>query len=249
MVSRPPCGCTICGVESHLQRELSSFDPVVLSHLFSPCPHLRGYSDLSSLLSSLRNLSAKEVADEYLSELLSIRAEQPALIESLLVIAFVPMLHRIVRQVSTHQSTLTPDDISQQALTFLVKVLQSNDLRGRRSHFAFAISRGVKRQLFGWAKREGSTPSQAIEQFSENMGVQAGFERQVFMRHFLHHSLRRGVINSDELNLLIDFKLGEVPCDSSSNSCPASNAVRQKMKRLLAKLRRAARQTSHPNTT
>jgi DNA-directed RNA polymerase specialized sigma24 family protein len=65
--------------------------------------------------------------------------------------------------------------------------------------------------------------------------------------HFLHRCVSRGLLGNAELDLLIQIKLdgntGEEVAESNSIT---SNAVRQRMKRLLAKLRRLARSRMSP---
>ena len=67
------------------------------------------------------------------------------------------------------------------------------------------------------------------------------FERYASLRHFLHRCVTRDLLTNAELDLLIQFNLnetnGEEFADSNGTS---SNAVRQKLKRLFAKLRRLA---------
>ncbi len=128
----------------------------------------------------------------------------------------------------------------------LLEFLRSDDMRVRQSHFAFAISRAVKRQVFAWAAREGM--KQALLNHAGDafppLVIEEPFERYAQLRHFLHRCAARGDLTYSELDLLFQFKLeglhnGEDLHASNGNS--SSNAVRQKLKRLLAKLRRLAR--------
>jgi hypothetical protein len=179
-------------------------------------------------------------------ELLNLRAARPTFTDSLLVLVFVPMLHRTVRRVVMWQPLLVEEDVVQQALGVLLEFLRSDDMRVRQSHFAFAISRAVKRQVFAWAAREGM--KQALVNHAGDafppLVIEEPFERYAQLRHFLNRCATRGDLSDSELNLLIQFKLegagnGEVLSTSNGNS--SSNAARQKLKRLLAKLRRLAR--------
>lgn len=62
------------------------------------------------------------------------------------------------------------------------------------------------------------------------------------LRHFLHRCVTRGDLTGAELDLLIQFKLeGTNGEDFQSFNGNASNALRQRLKRLLTKLRRLAR--------
>jgi hypothetical protein len=117
---------------------------------------LRQCASVSNLLLFLRASPADARSDELLGELFRIRAARPAFVESLLVLAFVPMLHRTIRRVVRYQPALAEEDVTQQALSFLLQFLRSNQTQARQSHFAFAISRAVKRQVFEWARREGT---------------------------------------------------------------------------------------------
>jgi DNA-directed RNA polymerase specialized sigma24 family protein len=154
------------------------------------------------------------------------------------------MLHGTIRRVSRQQPELSPDDITQQALSFLLQYLRSDELHARQSHFAFAISRAVKRQVFEWANRESGKTGLLSYYNGETLAalaVEEPFERYVLLRHFLHRCVTKGLLADAELDLLIQFKLngtnGEEFADFNGTS---SNAVRQRLKRLLAKLRRLA---------
>jgi hypothetical protein len=172
------------------------------------------------------------------------RAARPAFIESLLVLAFVPMLHRTIRRVVRYQPALAEEDITQQALSFLLQFLRSEEMLSRQTHFAFAISRGVKRPVFEWARREG-TKDALLDHGGDivlPLALEESFERYAQLRHFLHRCVARGDLNKTELNLLIQFKLeGTNGEDFESPNGNASNALRQRLKRLLTKLRRLAR--------
>lgn len=167
-----------------------------LGRLFSASELLREYRTVSSLLSDLKTSPANARSDQLLHELFAIRAPAPAITESLLIPTFLPMLHGTVRRVSRQQPGLSLEDISQQALSFLLQYLQSQELQARQSHFGFAISRAVKRQVFEWASREngkmgltdhcdGEAPAPAA--FEES------FERYAFLRHFLHRCVTKGL--------------------------------------------------------
>lgn len=239
------CDCPLCIIELRLLRDLARSDSETLRELFSMSECLREYPSPSSLLSHLKASPADAGSDELLRELFAVRASHSSFIESLLVLTFLPMLHGTVRRVSRQQPGLSQEDISQQALSFLLQYLRSQELQARQSHFAFAISRAVKRQMFEWANRENAKSGMTNHfdgEASTALAFEEPFERYTFLRHFLHRCVTRGQLTDAELNLLIDFKLngtnGEELADFNGTS---SNAVRQKLKRLLAKLRRLAR--------
>ena len=150
------CDCTLCKIELRLLHDLSRTDSHALSEVFSLSERLRAYPSVSSLLSDLKTSPVDLRSDQLLHELFAIRASAPAITESLLILTFLPMLHGTVRRVSRQQPGLSLEDISQQVLSFLLQYLRSQELQARQSHFAFAISRAVKRQVFEWASRESA---------------------------------------------------------------------------------------------
>jgi DNA-directed RNA polymerase specialized sigma24 family protein len=239
------CDCALCIIELRLLGDLSRSDSDALGELFSMSERLREYPSASSLLSHLKASPANAGSDELLRELFAVRASNPSFTEGLLVLTFLPMLHGTVRRVSRQQPGLLQEDISQQALSFLLQYLRSQELQARQSHFAFAISRAVKRQMFEWAGRENAKTGMTNHFDGEALAAlvfEESFERYAFLRHFLHRCVTKGLLTDAELNLLIDLKLngtnGEEFADFNGTS---SNAVRQRLKRLLAKLRRLAR--------
>lgn len=238
------CHCALCNIEARLLSDLSFAEAGAIDKLFSTSQSLGQYSSASNLLSHLKMSPADATSDELLRELFAIRTLNPESVESLLVLAFLPMLHGTVRRVARQQPGLSHEDITQQALSFLLQFLRSDELQKRQSHFAFVISRAVKRQLFEWASRESGKTGLLNHFNDETFSMSAGdgsFERHALLRHFLHRCVTKGLLTDSELNLLIDFKLygtnGEELADFNGTS---SNAVRQRLKRLLAKLRRLA---------
>jgi DNA-directed RNA polymerase specialized sigma24 family protein len=239
------CGCTLCDIELHLLSDLSHREAGAFREMFSNFQGLRQYSSASTLLLHLRASPADARSDELLRELFASRGINPAFIEGLLVLVFLPMLHGTIRRVGKQQPGLAQEDITQQALSFLLQYLRSDELRSRQSHFAFAVSRAVKRQVFEWANRESGKTGLLRYYDGESFAALAAeepFERYALLRHFLHRCVTKGLLADAELDLLIQFKLngtnGEEFADFNGTS---ANAVRQKLKRLLAKLRRLAK--------
>jgi hypothetical protein len=238
------CACALCEMEPRLLASLAVADEPLSAFSESSLP--LAYSSIADLVRLLRASPAHAESDALLGEIFKVRAARPMFIDSLLVLVFVPMLHRTVRRVAIWQPQLAEEDIVQQVLSALLEFLRSDEIRVRRSHFAFAISRAVKRQVFAWAAREG-TKEALLDRGSDvfpPLAVEDSFERYAQLRHFLHGCVTRGVLTETELNLLIQFKLegasnGEGLHASNGNS--SSNATRQRLKRLLAKLRRFAR--------
>jgi len=208
--------------------------------------HLPQIPSIPALLSELRTSAADPRSDELFRKLFAARETNPRLVETFLVLAFLPMLHHTIRRVGKHQPTLSADDITQQALTILLQFLRSEQLRLRASHFAFAISRAVKRRMFEWASREGSVNGARAEvngEFFAALTIEEPYERHVLLCHFLDRCVAKGLLTDAEVDVLIQFKLegGNESLEANGSRENSSNAARQRMKRLVAKLRRLAR--------
>jgi hypothetical protein len=161
--------------------------------------------------------------------------------EILLLLAVVPALHATVRSVARACPSLNKEDISQQALAIVMARVHGDQWRGRKTHLAYSLARELRRDIFLWAKNETRFVSEPESYSSPERSASAAelFERDVQLRHFLHRSLTTGALDGDDLELLIEFKL-EGSMEDSRNG-PITNAVRQRMKRLLSKMRRRAR--------
>jgi hypothetical protein len=127
----------------------------------------------------------------------------------------------------------------------LLRFLDSGQLQARRDYLGFAIARRVKRAAFESAEHE--LRSFVFAEDTQGLALNGSgdsFERLVLLRHFLDRAVRRGVLNRDEFDLLIQFKL-ENALDGDA-SAAHSNAHRQRLKRLVMKLRRVAAQRGAP---
>ena len=244
VTSGPTCRCLLCRIETQLAGELASSSAAYDAIRGTAANGLRAFASPFHLLSHLRATQAGPSSDDLFRELLAARAVEPQFVEALMIVAFVPVLHGTVRRIAKQQSRLTRADITQQALSVFLQVLRSDQIEKRQSHFAFAISRAVKRQLFEWAGREGAVhgPGRGEDQNAPLQLMDDEFmERHAVLRHFLHRCIEKGFLGDAEVDLLIQIKLdgntGEEIAESNSTT---SNAVRQRMKRLLAKLRRLA---------
>lgn len=239
MRDRPCCRCPLCRIETELLTDFLDPDlQEACRQVLSSSPALGAFLGPGGLLEHLRLCRETSSSDAILSAML--RAKETfrnGIVERLMILAFLPCMHASVRHVTKRYPYLSPEDASQQALQSLLRFLESEQLRTRQTFLGFAISRRVKRAIFEWAERE--TRARAFEgEPLDFESPQNSVERLALLRHFLDRAVRRGVLSDDELNLLVQFKLE----NGSENGIPenSSNAHRQRLKRLLSKLRRIA---------
>jgi len=239
MRDRPCCRCPLCRIETELLTDFLDPDlQEACRQVLSSSPALGPFSGPGGLLEHLRLCRETSSSDAILSSML--RAKETfrnGIVERLMILAFLPCMHASVRHVTKRYPYLSPEDASQQALQSLLRFLESEQLRTRQTFLGFAISRRIKRAIFEWAERE--TRARVFEgEALDFESTQDSVERLALLRHFLDRAVRRGLLSSDELNLLVQFKLE----NGLENGIPenSSNAHRQRLKRLLSKLRRMA---------
>ncbi len=247
------CRCLVCDLERTLSIEIAGSNLEVCYRVFAHSHSLLATfpsaSDLVAFLHTRTTNNGIPISDRIVRDLLQTSATNGDAggLRDLLLLAFIPMLHSTSRQVANRYPSLSHDDISQHVVLSLLQILGSAEFYGRRSHAAFAISRVLKRNVFEWAARESrfSVRSEQQETALDSVFVRDAaepIERAVLLRHFLHRCHERGLLTGDDLELLVQFKLDTIRDRKAGGSVAVySNASRQRMKRILGKLRRIAR--------
>lgn len=247
------CRCLICALERSLTTQLAERHYEKRYQQFAEsCSLLSAFPSAFDLIAYLHTSrkanNGAHAVDRILAELLQTMATDGdvAALRDLLLLAFIPTLHSTSRRVAARYPSLSTDDIAQHAVASLLQALDSPEFNGRSSHVAFAISRILKRNAFEWAERECRSPvyGAAMEMFTDapsSYDTPEPIERAVLLRHFLHRCHQRGLLTGEDLNLLVHFKLDAARDAESGGPAAYSNAARQRMKRLLGKLRRIAR--------
>jgi len=194
MSERPCCRCPLCRIERNLLARFSDSREQELYRAFvSSTRSLSTFPDVPALLAHLRASQGDPRTDDIFRDLLEAGAAPPGLVEAFFVLAFVPVIHRTLRQVTALQPSLPLEDATQEALRSLLQVLRSDEFRVRQTHIAFAIARAVKRSLFAWAKREGMVVA-VDQQISEDaflVSEEELFEQHAVLRHFCIVVFRR----------------------------------------------------------
>jgi len=247
MTTRSVCRCLLCQLEIHLKRQLSetrsgeNFSKVAASG-----PLLSGFPNAFALTAHLRscrsNGNGTHPADPVLLEVLHLRyGTLDTLLRDVLLLAFIPVLHTASRQIAQRYPLLSNEDTLQHLVTALLETFDSPKLLTRDSHVAFAISRMAKRSTFDWAERQTRTPGNAdrdqLLTESPVSGIPEPLERTVLLRHFLCRCQREGLLTGADIELLVRIKLEGHLGETNGEY---SNALRQRIKRLLGKLRHAA---------
>jgi DNA-directed RNA polymerase specialized sigma24 family protein len=245
MMTKSRCDCLVCRLEASLIAELSDdrnreqFRPFALSS-----PSLSAFPSPSDLIRKLHDFNNHAGnSDQILLVLLRQNSDSllRPLLQKLLLLVFVPTVHRTTSQIAATFPPLTRDDIAQHLFIFLLEILDSNEMAARHSHLAFTISRKMRRSAFRWAIRESrgyrlhetdSTPPAFIELTTDDEVLQ----------EFLDSCQQRGWLSTEERRLLTQFKLeGVSGPELSLRSGHSAVAVRHRVQRIVSKLRRIAR--------
>jgi hypothetical protein len=248
------CRCLICALERRLTVQLAERHHEERYRQFADSRSLLSAfpsaAELIAYLHSCRSSgNGTHPADHILAELLQVTSTEGdvAALRDVLLLTFIPSLHATFRRVASRYPSLSTDDIAQHTVASLLQTLGSPEFYGRNSHVAFAISRILKRNAFEWAERECRSPAhatgcEALPEVPSTGDTLEPIEHATLLWHFLHRCQQRGLLTSEDLELLVHFKL-DVARDRMSGGPAAvySNASRQRMKRLLGKLRRIAR--------
>jgi hypothetical protein len=150
-----------------------------------------------------------------------------------------------LRQIAKQYPSVPSNDTAQHLVATFLEALDSTMLHGRNSHLAFALSRMVRRKVFDWAKRESRSPDSAepgdpLPEPASPLGIPEPLESAA-LRHSLFRCERQGLLSGADLELPVHIKLEASRSEPGQTSLVYSNALRQKIKRLLRKLRDAAR--------
>jgi DNA-directed RNA polymerase specialized sigma24 family protein len=253
------CDCLICRLEASFIAELSEERSDEEFRLFTvSSPLLSGFPGAFELVRKLQQYDNQEQnpsSDEILLDLLG-RGDEAALepmCQRLLLLVFIPTVHRTTSQIVQTFPSLTRDDTAQHLFAALLEFLHSRELRSRHSHLGFTIARKIRRSAFRWAIREShrslrdetAGESTTLLETDQSLGDP---HAPILLRQFLDNCQRRGWLSIEERELLTQFKLEGISCpELARQNGHSAVAIRHRVQRLLDRLRRIA-QTSENGT-
>lgn len=255
MSARPSCCCPVCELERALLVEINR-QPNQNEYrtLASQSSILSAFPTGADLLSHLHESYAAEThasgSDAILGELLRIsRDPQSQIGRHLLLLILMPAIHRTSSQIIAGFPSLMRDDIAQHLVTAVLDIISSPAMRTQTSHFAFSITRAMRRSAFRWAVREAdlALAKNGEGTILQDLPVDAGasFEPKILLSEFLSRCLSSGLLSPVEHELLVLFKIRGVSSEFLAARQKVSEvAFRHRMQRVMEKLRRAARAPS-----
>jgi DNA-directed RNA polymerase specialized sigma24 family protein len=253
MMAGSNCVCLICRLETSLIAELNEdCSQQEYRLLIAHNQTLTAFPTALALVEQLHRQQKQDqnsLSDRILLELLRPSSDVPlcALRHNLLLLAFIPTMHRTATQVTTAFPAIARDDAAQHLFAILLEFLPSKELRSRRSHLAFTVARKIRRSAFRWAIRDSriSLRNEIDGTATAVLETDASAEdsrSKILLRQFLDDCERRGWLSSEERVMLAEFKLeGISGPELARRSGHSVIAIRHRIQRILDRLRRIAR--------
>jgi DNA-directed RNA polymerase specialized sigma24 family protein len=249
MMAGSNCDCLICRAEKSLVLKLEDVTvPVELQPVedASGFPvSFKGALDLVDALHASVPPTGTALADRLLVGL--VRANASALAcstcQQLLLLAFIPTIHRTATHVRVAFPSLARDDVSQHVIVLFLESLSSGQFQRFGSHVAFAIARILRRRAFRWAIRESrlAPPENIPEGLGEDLSDREPLPAETVLERFLDNCQSAGWLSGEERHLLVEFKLRGVSCQElARRNGHSAVAIQHRIQRLVERLRRLA---------
>ena len=246
------CNCHICKIERHLVVSLSeqpcSDEFLTVANSATPLATFSNALALVEHLHAQRNgvisvPSASEIVGSLIqNDSLVFRAE---LKNSILVLAFIPMIHRTYREVRAWFREIEPEDIAQQILALFLDLVGSVSPMPMNNYLPIALTRTLRKNSFRWAEKEKRHTMQRetdkSQEFAEP-GANDTFETVSVLNDFLNHCHRIGILSTFERDLLIKLKVEGFFAKEiiQTHTALSEKAVHWRVERILQRLRKAA---------
>lgn len=255
------CNCPVCSVERLLF--LSVAEPPGTERflkLAANSPVLATFINASALIHHLHNQKDGDYCPPSVSEVLAALIQagratrDPETSQSVLVLAFMPAIHRTYRETCAWFQEISTDDIAQQILLLFLELADSAPLGLLNGQLSFALARSLRRNTLRWARRQ-QLMLMDRERFAEERTKQdephenAHFESTSFLRDFLDYSVRIGILSEFERDLLIKVKLDGFGAKEVLDRHPvlSAKAVHLRIQRIMKRLQDAAWEFPSPN--
>ena len=163
--------------------------------------------------------------------------------QQLLLLAYMPAIHRAYVEVCQQFPSLSAEDVAQQASLVLLEAARSPAMRNQNGYLPIALARDFRKRLIRWAFGETheSVFSEEVSAAHPEPASDESFEDTVLLEDFLSQWQRAGVLSPEECDLLRKFKCEGFQANElvGSNAGNTTNAVQMRLKRMMKRLRHA----------
>ena len=251
MIPAKGCHCPMCRTERQLIASLEhSNGKKSFQKLCGLCPPIAQFSSISEFISHLHttdgNSKRHRRNDQLLPALVQALAgnQSDSVLQAVLILAFIPALHRTSRDVFFLFPSLYEQDVCQQVLATFLRVSLSPSIQRRTGFVPIAVTRTVRKIVFRWAFREVHEAGIQKEPGSSNPNLARPdpFESYLLLRDFFQHCERTGVLAASEQQVLTRLKLEGLSAKQLAQleGSTSEEAVHHRSYRIMARLRKAA---------
>jgi len=254
MVENRRCRCVICSVERQLASDLR--EPATVGRFRTSVvntPILSDFESPGAILAFLHGHPHDSIrirqSNDIIKALLGSKdsCDGEFLFQDLLLLAFVPTLHKTYREICFRFADLHREDVGQQVLTSFLELTNSPALQRRNGYFSAALARGVRKSVFRWAIKESRMVPQAelLDAFPSNHAepiADVDLETPCVLRSFLTRCIETGVLTHSEYDLLVKFSLEGLQAKelANGNSGLTPTAFHRRLQRIMTRLRETA---------
>jgi len=243
------CRCVVCDVERSLLNSLSTqtarthFQALarnhsILNHFDSPADvivqlheHERTEAVNHKAWNGILHALVDSIADRTFEEIG----------QQLLLLAYMPAIHKVYREACQKFPGLCPEDIAQQAALCFLETARSPEMQILNGHLPAALSRRFRQSLFRWAIGE-LRQSLPLEEIASNIPeTQArNFEEGIALKQLLSKAQHKGILSARECELVRKFHCeGFQPEElRESKDGPSAIALYYRIQRAVHRLRR-----------
>jgi hypothetical protein len=243
------CRCVVCEVERSLLNSLSTQTAQThfqaLAHNYPALDHFDSPADV---IAQLHEHEQVEIVNHkawngILHALVESIADRTAeeIGQQLLLLAYMPAIHKVYREACRKLPGLCPEDIAQQAALCFLETARSPEIQSLNGNLPGALAMRFRRRLFRWAISElrQSFPLEEIaghipETHARNL------EEGIFLEQLLSKAQRMGILSTSECKLVRKFHCeGFLPEElRESGDCPSAIALYYRIQRAVHRLRR-----------
>jgi DNA-directed RNA polymerase specialized sigma24 family protein len=246
------CNCHICKIERHLIVSLSEqpYSDEFLA-VANPATPLATFSSALALVEHLHAQRNGVISVPSAGEIVGSLIQNTSLVfgaelkNSILVLAFIPMIHRTYREVRAWFREIEPEDIAQQILTLFLDLADSASPMPMNNYLPIALTRTLRKNSFRWAEKEKRHTIQRetdkSQEFAE-VGANDTFETVSVLNDFLSHCHAIGILSTFERDLLIKLKVEGFFAKEiiQTHTALSEKAVHWRVERILQRLQKAA---------
>jgi hypothetical protein len=243
------CRCVVCDVERSLLDSLSTqtarthFQALVRNH--SILNHFNSPADVILQLHEHEQTEAvnHKAWNGILHALVDSIADRAfeEIGQQLLLLAYMPAIHKVYREACQKFPGLCPEDIAQQAALCFLETARSPEMQILNGHLPAALSRRFRQSLFRWAIGE-LRQSLPLEEIASNIpeSQARNFEEGVVLEELLSKARRMGILSASQCELVRKFHCeGFQPEElREGKDGPSAIALYRRIQRAVHRLRR-----------